>query len=170
MNFAQFIIQDWDANKGNIKGKVFMLLFRIANFCAIKSFYKYLGFIYIIIYKVVVQWLFTLEIPWNITLGKATAIYHGQALIMNKGVKIGDHCTIRHCTTIGTKQKADGSCSAAPIIGNHVNIGNNVCIIGDIKIGDHAVIGSGSVVVKDVAPYSIVAGNPAVVKGTTQAD
>jgi putative colanic acid biosynthesis acetyltransferase WcaB len=170
MNFAQFITQDWDANKGNGKGKIFMLLFRVANFCATNRLYKYLGFLYIIFYKVFIQWLFTLEIPWNVTLGKDTALYHGQALILNKDVVIGHNCTIRHCTTIGTKQKADGSFSAAPTIGNYVNIGNNVCIIGDVTIGDHAVIGSGSVVVKDVAAYTVVAGNPAVVRGATRTD
>lgn len=46
-------------------------------------------------------------------------------------------------------------------IGNDVWIGTNVTIIGNIKIGDGAVIGAGSVVTKDVEPYSIVVGNPA---------
>jgi putative colanic acid biosynthesis acetyltransferase WcaB len=167
MNFFQFIAQDWNANKSNGKGRIFMLLFRVANFCSTRSVYVYLGFLYIMLYKVFIQWVFTLEIPWNITAGKGLAIYHGQALIINKDVTIGDNCTLRHCTTIGTKQRADGSVSASPILGNHVNVGNNVCIIGGIKIGDYVTIGSGSVVVKDVAPYSIVAGNPAVVKGNT---
>ena len=44
-----------------------------------------------------------------------------------------------------------------------VIIGPNVCIIGDITIGKGAVIGDGAVVVKDVAPYTVVAGNPAMV-------
>lgn len=47
------------------------------------------------------------------------------------------------------------------IIGNDVWIGTNVTIIGGVKIGDGAIIGAGSVVTKDVAPYTIVAGNPA---------
>lgn len=47
------------------------------------------------------------------------------------------------------------------IIGNDVWIGSHVLILGGIRVGDGAVIGSGSVVTKDVDPYSIVAGNPA---------
>lgn len=49
----------------------------------------------------------------------------------------------------------------------HVNIGNDVWIgafvriLGGVNIGDGAVIGAGSVVVKDVPPYAIVGGNPA---------
>lgn len=46
-------------------------------------------------------------------------------------------------------------------IGNDVWIGVNVTIIGGVHIGDGAVIGAGSVVTKDVEPYSIFAGNPA---------
>jgi acetyltransferase-like isoleucine patch superfamily enzyme len=45
------------------------------------------------------------------------------------------------------------------IIGHDVWIGQNSLIKQGIKIGNGAVIGMGSVVTKDVAPYSIVAGN-----------
>lgn len=47
------------------------------------------------------------------------------------------------------------------IIGNDVWIGNNVTIMPGVKIGDGAVIGTNSTVTKDVAPYIIIAGNPA---------
>lgn len=47
------------------------------------------------------------------------------------------------------------------IIGNDVWIGRDVTIMSGIKIGDGAVIGANSHVVNDVAPYSIVSGNPA---------
>lgn len=47
------------------------------------------------------------------------------------------------------------------IIGHDVWIGQNVLIKQGVLIGTGAVIGMGSVVTKDVAPYSIVAGNPA---------
>lgn len=47
-------------------------------------------------------------------------------------------------------------------IGNDVWIGANVMIVSSCsKIGNGAVVGAGSVVTKDVEPYSIVAGNPA---------
>jgi len=164
MNFFQFIFQDWHANKGNVKGRLFLLLFRIANFCACGKVYFYIGLPYLIFYKIFVQWLFTLEIPWNVKIGKNLAIYHGQALILNKDVIIGENCTLRHCTTIGVKQDLDGGSGNAPVLGNNVDVGNNVCVIGDILIGDNVKIGSGSVVVKSITANCIVAGNPAVVK------
>ena len=49
----------------------------------------------------------------------------------------------------------------ACIIGNDVWIGENVLIKGGIKIGDGACIAMGSVVVKDIEPFSIVGGVPA---------
>lgn len=47
------------------------------------------------------------------------------------------------------------------IIEDDVWIGGNTVIVPGIKIGTHSLIGAGSVVTKDVEPYTIVAGNPA---------
>lgn len=46
-------------------------------------------------------------------------------------------------------------------IGNDVWIGEGVFVKAGVEIGHGSVVGMGSVVTKDVAPYSIVAGNPA---------
>ena len=45
-------------------------------------------------------------------------------------------------------------------IGNDVWIGHGATIMGGVTIGDGAVIGAYAVVAKDVAPYSVVIGNP----------
>jgi virginiamycin A acetyltransferase len=47
------------------------------------------------------------------------------------------------------------------VVGNDVWIGQNATILPGVHIGDGAMIGANSVVGSDVAPYSIVAGNPA---------
>lgn len=49
------------------------------------------------------------------------------------------------------------------VIGNDVWIGLGATILSGVSIGDGAVIAAKSVVVKDVPPYAIVAGNPAKV-------
>lgn len=46
------------------------------------------------------------------------------------------------------------------VVGNDVWIGYSAKILSGVTIGDGAVIAAGSVVTKDVEPYSIVAGNP----------
>lgn len=51
-----------------------------------------------------------------------------------------------------------------PHVGHDVWIGSNVTLGMGIRIGTGAVIASGSIVTKDVPPYAVVAGNPAVVR------
>lgn len=47
------------------------------------------------------------------------------------------------------------------VVGNDVWIGSEAIVMPGVKIGDGAVIGTRAVVTRDVAPYTIVAGNPA---------
>lgn len=47
------------------------------------------------------------------------------------------------------------------IIGNDVWIGSHVKILEGVSVGNGAIIAAGSIVTKDVAPYSIIGGNPA---------
>lgn len=47
------------------------------------------------------------------------------------------------------------------VIGDDVWVGGRVTILPGVHIGNGAIIGAGSVVTKDVAPHTIVAGNPA---------
>ena len=47
------------------------------------------------------------------------------------------------------------------VIGNDVWIGQNAVILPGVHVGDGAIIGANSVVGSNVAPYTIVAGNPA---------
>jgi putative colanic acid biosynthesis acetyltransferase WcaB len=162
MNFFQFIFQDWKVNV--LKGKIVLVLFRIANFCSKKKVYYYIGFPYLMLYKILVEWIFCIEIPWNIKAGKNLVLYHGQSLVINSGVVIGEGCVLRHCTTIGNKMTKDGEFTLSPVIGNNVDIGSNVCIIGNINIGDNVKIGCGAVVVKNVSSNCIVVGNPGVEK------
>lgn len=49
------------------------------------------------------------------------------------------------------------------IVGNDVWIGTRVIIMGGVKIGDGAVIGSGSIVTKDIPAYAVAVGTPAKV-------
>ena len=51
------------------------------------------------------------------------------------------------------------------IVETGASIGANATICPGITIGKHAMVGAGAVVTKDVEPYSVVVGNPAVRKG-----
>jgi acetyltransferase-like isoleucine patch superfamily enzyme len=53
---------------------------------------------------------------------------------------------------------------SAPVrIGNNVWIGDSAIVCKGVAIGDNSIIGAGSVVVKDIPPNVVAAGNPAVV-------
>ena len=43
---------------------------------------------------------------------------------------------------------------------DYVTIGSNATILPDINIGEGSFIGAGSVILKDVKPYSVMVGNP----------
>jgi acetyltransferase-like isoleucine patch superfamily enzyme len=47
------------------------------------------------------------------------------------------------------------------------SIGSGATLLGGITIGENAIIGAGSLVTKDVAPNTTVAGNPARILTST---
>ncbi len=150
---------------GNTKGLFFLLCYKSSKFFTRNSFLKLIGFPIRMSYRLFVQWILGIDIPDTTKIGKNFNVYHGQGLIINSSAIIGDNVTIRHNTTIGNARE-NGGC---PVIGNNVNIGANSVIIGEITIGDNSVIAAGSVVIKDVPPGVLVAGNPAkIIKSLTQ--
>jgi acetyltransferase-like isoleucine patch superfamily enzyme len=54
------------------------------------------------------------------------------------------------------------------VIGRRASIGSNATILCGVSVGEGAIVGAGSVVTKDVPPYTIVAGNPARVLRKTE--
>lgn len=157
-----YISQDIKNNPKNIKAKIVLVLFRLAQLCrkTPKPFF-YLLIPYLIFYRVIVEWFLGIELPWNTKIGQGLILFHGQGLVINDGTVIGENCTLRHNTTIGNKKLSDGTFSNCPTIEDNVDIGSNVVIVGPITIGKNSIIGAGSVVVKDVEAFSVVGGNPA---------
>jgi putative colanic acid biosynthesis acetyltransferase WcaB len=119
-----------------------------------------LGIPVLIVYRISIEWILGVEIPFKTKIGKGLSVQHGQGLVINDGAVIGEGCTLRNNTTIGVKIDNFGNKSEAPIIGNNVNIGANVVIIGPVSIGDNVIIGAGTVIVKSVPANSTVVGNP----------
>jgi maltose O-acetyltransferase len=85
-------------------------------------------------------------------------------------ISVGDDTTISAGVDIlahdGATRSAMGHTRIAPVrIGSGVYIGARAVILPGVTIGDRAIVGAGSVVRKDVAAGTIVAGNPAQVVG-----
>ena len=161
MNFFSYLFQDWQANRQNFKGQLVLFMFRLAQLINRSTIAKIICYPYLLAYRYWVDWVWNIELPRKLTVGKGLSLFHGHSLVINLGVVIGSNCILRNSTTIGHKKLADGSFSACPRIGNNVDIGANVCIIGDITIGDNVMIGAGTVIVKDIPSNCAVVGNPA---------
>jgi galactoside O-acetyltransferase len=88
---------------------------------------------------------------------------HGRITIGKKN-RIGVNVTILNSDfhNLDPKKRDEGSQSYADIIiKDNVFIGNNVIITKGVTIGENSVVGAGAVVVADVPPNTICAGNPA---------
>jgi serine acetyltransferase len=161
MTIFSFLTQDQKRNKGNSKARIVLFMFRLAQLANKNILIALILCLHLGFYHILVEWFLGIELPRKTTVGKGLIIYHGQALVINQGVIIGQNCILRNSTTIGHKVLKDGSFSSCPIIGDRVDIGANVCIIGPVKIGNDVKIGAGCVVVKDIPNGCTVVGNPA---------
>jgi putative colanic acid biosynthesis acetyltransferase WcaB len=160
------IKEDWKANALSKKGRVVVPLFRISHWFVDKALRSRnplwkLGIFVRIAYLIVVVWILGVELHDEVTAGPGLAVYHGQALVVNGQVVLGRECVLRHSVTIGNTLLANGEPSMSPVLGDYVEVGAQVVILGPIHIGNHARIGAGAVVLKDVPDGATVVGNPA---------
>ncbi|MBL9156704.1 MAG: acyltransferase [Verrucomicrobiales bacterium] len=105
------------------------------------------------------------------TSSTLVAVFDGRHFPIHVGenVSIGPEATI---LTLGHDPRSPGfEDKGGPVkIGDHVWIGYRAIILPGIEIGEGAVVGAGAVVTKDVPPFTIVAGNPAVKIGDRPRD
>jgi putative colanic acid biosynthesis acetyltransferase WcaB len=152
------IFQDWKANKGNPKGRIVLCFFRLCQGIRRAPFWP-LGLPVLGLYVVLIHWIMGIELDYKSDIGPGLALHHGMKLVVHHKVKIGAGCVLRQFVTIG--EKAPGG--PVPVLGERVEVGANAVILGGIHLGDESVIGAGSVVLHDVPPRAVVAGNPAQV-------
>jgi acetyltransferase-like isoleucine patch superfamily enzyme len=106
-----------------------------------------------------------------IKIGKNVSINHhvtmeggSQAIVIGDDTRIASYCTFyafNHGMNADRLINEQPVSSKGIVIGKDVWIGARVGIVDGVTIGDHAVIGLGSVVTKDVPAFAIVAGSPA---------
>ena len=106
-----------------------------------------------------------IDYPSSIEMGKNIFINNNLKCVARGGITIEDGVMIAPGVTILTvNNDLKDHCVLIPIpvtIKKNAWIGANVTICPGVEIGEGAVIGAGTVVTKDVEPYTVVAGVPA---------
>jgi serine O-acetyltransferase len=109
-----------------------------------------------------------IEIHPGARIGRRFFIDHGMGVVIGETSEIGDDVLLYQGVTLGGTGKEHGK--RHPTIGNSVVIGTDAIILGNIRIGDHAKVGAGSVVVRSVPDHSTVVGVPGRVVGGAETE
>ena len=102
----------------------------------------------------------------NVTIKSGVFLWDG--ITIEDDVFIGPNATFTNDKKPKSKNYPDDFLST--LIEKGASIGANATILPGLKIGQYSLVGAGAVVTKDVAEFSIVAGNPAKVIGQVQRD
>ena len=116
---------------------------------------------------------FRIEVGENFFANYNFIILDGNTCRFGDNVWIGPNVSVLAAGhPLDVRDRIDGWEYAYPVtVGNNVWIGGSVTIIGGVTIGDNAVVGAGSVVIRDVPADALVAGNPArVIRRITAED
>jgi len=114
------------------------------------------------------------DVTIKLRIGDNTYIGRNSFLTVGKSIEIGQYCIVgNNCSFIGSDHKFETPLQPYTLSGasNHKVIklgancwlGNGVTIVGHVTIGHGSIIGAGSIVTKNIPPFSIAVGNPAKV-------
>ena len=100
-----------------------------------------------------------MDIGQNVIINRRVSL---DRAINPKGIHIGSNCQILAKVCILSHDACRGL-KADTYIGSNTVIGIRSIILPGVHVGNHCVIGAGSVVTKDIPDHCIAAGNPASV-------
>ncbi len=113
-----------------------------------------------------IHWRAEFYSPERITIGGYSTIGDSSFLDGRSGLMIGDCVNFGSHVSIYTRQhdvdSPDFAEVGAPVvIGDYAWVSSHSIVLPGVTIGEGAVVAAGAVVTKDVAPYTLVGGNPA---------
>ena len=166
-DFLQSIIDRDPAAKSKLSliltypGVKAIFFYKIANFFAIAKFD--------LVARIISQtsrFLTGIEIHPKAKIGKNLFIDHGMGVVIGETSEIGNNVTIYHNVTLGgiapsINSNDQRNMKRHPTLEDNVVVGSGAQILGPITIGKNSLIGSNSVVTKNVPEKSVMAGIPA---------
>jgi len=111
---------------------------------------------------------FAVDIHPAAELGRGIMLDHATGLVIGQTAVVGNNVSILQSVTLGGTGKDEGD--RHPKIGDGVLISAGAKILGNIRVGEGAKVGAGSVVLDEVPPHTTVAGVPAKVVGRPASD
>lgn len=104
--------------------------------------------------------------PWRLQIGDHSWIDGNVCLYSVDDIRIGSNAVVSEgaflCTASHDIRSSTFELKTAPIaVGDMAWIGARAIVLPGVTIGTGAVIAAGAVVTKDVAPWTVVGGNPA---------
>jgi serine O-acetyltransferase len=89
-------------------------------------------------------------------IGPGFYVGHHGSIYVGPGVEIGADSSIGQMCWVGPLRRGE-----APVIGSRVYLGPGCKIVGAVRVGDRAVVGTNAVVLDDVPSETTAVGNPA---------
>lgn len=129
--------------------------YRIAHFMAFHRLYTIAEFLSQHAAKVT-----GISISPEAKIGKRVFIDHGIGVVIGATAMIEDDVTILHGVTLGARRAVEGR--RHPYVKKGTFIDANAQLLGTITIGAFSKVGSGAIVLNNVADKTTVVGNPAL--------
>ena len=135
-----------------------IFFYKIANFFAIAKFD--------LVARIISQFsrfLTGIEIHPKAKIGKNLFIDHGMGVVIGETSDVGDNVTIYHNVTLGgiapsINSNEQRDMKRHPTLEDNVVVGSGAQILGPVVIGKNSLIGSNSVVTKNVSEKSVMTG------------
>lgn len=137
-----------------------VLHFRLCEFCGEgRGIIRWAIRPFLAITKPFVEGITGCRLRYGASIGGGVLLHHSMGVVVAVGATVGEDCSFFSGAVVA--HRADGKGNGAPNIGNRVKLMTGCKIIGNVRIGDDAIIGANAVVLCDVPDGCVAVGIPA---------
>jgi serine O-acetyltransferase len=109
--------------------------------------------------------VYGIELPVTTTVGRRVEFAHQSGIVIHTNAVIGDDCVIRQNVTLGAAVGDARYANQAPRLGRGVSVGAGAAVVGNVRIGDRAMLGPNVTVFTNVPEDArVLAPSPRMMK------